>query len=81
MAIGAPLEVIRRELARIGKTQADIARELNVDQSTVQGVLCGRLKGSRGDAHKVAVVLGLKDGVIVDDAMPIAEAVKAALAA
>lgn len=75
------LKAIRESLSRIGKTQADIARELNVDHSVVQGVMCGRLKGTRGDAHKVAVALGIKDGVIVDAAMPIAEAVKAALAA
>jgi len=75
------LEVVQEGLSRIGKSQADVARELNVDLSTVQGVLSGRLKGLRGDAHKVAVSLGLKRGVIVDDATPIAEAVRAALAA
>ncbi len=75
------LEAIRQGLARIGKSQADIARELGVDQSIVQGVLCGRLKGSRGDAHKVAVALGIKDGLIVDEATSIADAIKAAIAA
>ena len=75
------LEEARNRLSRIGKSQTDVARELNVDWSTVQGVLSGRLKGARGDAHKVAVALGIKDGVIVDDAMSIAEAVKAAIAA
>lgn len=81
MASQATLEVIRNGLSRIGKSHADLARELNVDQSTVQGVICGRLKGKRGDAHKVAVALGIKKGVIVDDATPIAEAISAALAA
>ncbi|WP_454887852.1 hypothetical protein [Sphingomonas oryzagri] len=81
MARRQTLEVIRDGLSRIGKSQADIARELNVDQSTVQGVMCGRLKGARGDAHKVAVALGLKRGVIVDDATSIADAIKAAIAA
>lgn len=75
------LEAIRDALSRIGKSQAEIARELGVDHWTVQGVLNGRLKGSRGDAHKVAVALGLKEGVIVDAATPIRDAMKAALAA
>ena len=73
-------EEAKARLSRIGKTQSDLARELDVDWSTVQSVLSGRLKGSRGDAHKVAVALGLKAGVIVDDGTPIAEALKAAAA-
>ena len=81
MPLNATLKEVRLRLSRIGKSQADIARELAVDLSTVQGVLSGRLRGTRGDAHKVAVALGIKDGVIVDDAMPIAQAVKAAIAA
>lgn len=81
MAKGSNLEAIREGLLRIGKTQADVARELNVDHSIVQGVLNGRLKGARGDAHKVAVALGLKEGIIVEGGMSIADAVKAALAA
>jgi len=75
------IKAIRDALSRIGKSQAEIARELGVDWSTVQGVLSGRLKGSRGDAHKVAVALGLKDGLIVDAATPIRHAIKAAIAA
>lgn len=74
-------KAIRASLSRMGKTSADIARELAVSPQVVRGVIDGRFKGSRGDAHKVAVALGLKDGVIVSDATPIAEAVKAALAA
>jgi gp16 family phage-associated protein len=73
--------VIRAALSRIGKTHGDVARELGVDRSIVRGVLYGHLKGLRGDAHKVAVALGMKNGVIVDDTTPIAEAMKAALAA
>lgn len=72
---------IREALSRIGKSHSDVARELGVDRAVVRGVIYGRLKGNRGDAHKVAVALGIKDGVIVDKAMPIAEAVKRALAA
>lgn len=73
--------VIRDSLSRMGKTPADIARELSVSPAIVRGVIEGRFKGTRGAAHKVAVALGLKDGVIVDDAAPVARAVKAAMAA
>lgn len=74
-------EEAKAQLSRIGKTAADVARELGVSNAIVRGVLNGTFKGATGDAHKVAVALGLKDGVIVADDMPIAEAVKAALAA
>lgn len=75
------LEAARAHLRRIGKTAADVARELGVSKVIVRGVLDGRFKGTRGDAHKVAVALGLKDGIIVADDMTIAEAIKAAAAA
>lgn len=74
-------KVIREALSRIGKSHSEVARELGVDRTIVRGLLYGHLKGARGDAHKAAVALGMKDGVIVDDALPIAEAIKAALAA
>lgn len=73
-------EAIREGLSRIGKTHVDVARELGVPVVVVRGVLGGRFKGSRGSAHKVAVALGLKDGVIVGDDMPIAEALRKAVA-
>jgi gp16 family phage-associated protein len=73
-------EAIREALSRVGKSQADIARELNVDISTVRDVISGRLQGRRGDAHKVAVALGLKEGFVVVDGMPICEAIKKAAA-
>lgn len=70
-------EEAKARLSRIGKTQTELAHELNVDWSTVQGVLSGRLQGTRGDAHKVAVALGMKDGVIVEANTSISEAIKA----
>ncbi len=74
-------KAIREALSRLGKSYSDVARELGVDRTVVRGVLLGHLKGERGDAHKVAVALGIKDGVIVDSTMTIADAVKAAIAA
>lgn len=74
------LEEARARLSRIGKTAGDVARELGVSKGVVRGVLEGRFKGTRGDAHKVAVALGLKDGVIIEDGMSISEAMKAAAA-
>jgi gp16 family phage-associated protein len=52
-------------LARLGVSQADLARALGVNPRIVNEVLRGRLVGLRGDTHKVAVALGLKDGEIV----------------
>lgn len=74
-------KAIRETLLRMGKSYSDVARELGVDLTVVQGVISGRLKGARGDAHKVAVTLGLKDGVIVDDSMSLADAIKTARSA
>lgn len=76
MANADNLKVIRAGLLQMGKTYSQVARELGVDRTIVEGVLSGRLKGVRGEAHKVAVALGLKEGVIIGDDMPIAEAMK-----
>ncbi|MDD5443804.1 MAG: DNA-binding protein, partial [Pseudomonas fluorescens] len=38
-----------------------------VDPATTYQVLAGRKKGRRGEAHKVAVLLGMKEGIIVDE--------------
>mgnify|MGYP002078600760 CR=1 FL=1 len=75
------LKAIRDALARTGTSHADLACELGVPRAIVRGVLYGHLKGARGDAHKVAVALGLKDGLIVADGMSAVDAIKAALAA
>lgn len=72
------LEEVRNRLSRIGKTVVDIASEIDVPVPVVRGVLSGKLKGSRGHAHKVAVTLGLKDGIVVADDQSIADALRAA---
>ena len=50
-----------------GKSVQQFAREHGVDPATTYQVLAGRKKGRRGEAHKVAVLLGMKDGVIQAD--------------
>ena len=47
-----------------GKSVQEFARENGVDPATTYQVLAGRKKGKRGEAHKVAVLLGMKDGII-----------------
>lgn len=47
-----------------GKSVQEFAREHSVDPATTYQVLAGRKKGRRGEAHKVAVLLGMKDGII-----------------
>lgn len=81
MSESLTLKEARERLMRIGRTASDVARELGVSKQVVLGVLDGRFKGTRGDAHKVAVALGLKEGIIIADDMPIADAMKAARAA
>ena len=39
-----------------------------MDPATTYQVLAGRKKGRRGEAHKVAVLLGMKDGIILNEA-------------
>lgn len=72
------LSEARHRLRAVGKTTVDLARELGVSKGTVRGVLGGRFKGDRGDAHKVAVALGLKIGSVIQDNQPIADAIRAA---
>lgn len=69
-------EEARARFRRVGKSIEAYAKELNVHPVIVRRVLAGSLKGERGDAHKVAVALGLKEGVIVADDMPVSEALK-----
>lgn len=55
----------REEFRRTGKSISSWARDNAVPPGTVYQVLGGYKKCERGDAHKVAVLLGIKDGVIV----------------
>lgn len=57
-------EEIKRDLERRGKTIADLARELGLRPMIVYDLLCGRTYGTRGESHRAAVLLGLKNGTI-----------------
>ncbi|MBP0943167.1 DNA-binding protein [Pseudomonas alliivorans] len=51
-------------LEQQGKSVQEFARENSIDPATTYQVLAGRKKGKRGEAHKVAVLLGMKVGSI-----------------
>lgn len=51
-----------KRLERAGVTQSEVARRLSVPESTVSKVLSGQMPGRRGNAHKVAVALGIVEG-------------------
>ena len=57
-------EDIRRELKRKGMPIAVLARKYGLSARTVYDVLAGSNRGSYGEAHKAAVILGLKEGEI-----------------
>jgi gp16 family phage-associated protein len=46
-----------------GKSIKDFADEKGLDPATTYQVLAGTKKGRRGEAHRVAVALGIKEGV------------------
>lgn len=55
---------VRAELEKRGITIAEWSRRHEADYQTVRDLLLGRQKGRSGKAHRIAVLLGLKDGVI-----------------
>ncbi|WP_333709419.1 DNA-binding protein [Tepidimonas ignava] len=57
-------EDVKEDLYRRGKSVPEVAREIGVSPRIVYELLRGRIKGRRGQAHKAAVVLGMKRGVI-----------------
>lgn len=71
MPKSAALKEVNAALERTGTTASQIAAEMGVDAYVVRGVLSGRLQGRRGDAHRVAVLLGLKEGEIVAEGQSI----------
>lgn len=57
-------EQVKEDLYRRGKSVPQVAKEIGVSPRIVYELLRGRLKGRRGDAHRAAVLLGMKRGVV-----------------
>ena len=57
----------RRYFHTTGQSITSWAQTHGVNPATVYEVLAGRKKCLRGDAHKVAVKLGIKSGVIIEE--------------
>lgn len=56
-------EQARQQFTRTGTSVAQWARRHGVNQSLTYQVLRGDKKGLRGEAHRIAVLLGIKDGI------------------
>ncbi|SQF93823.1 phage-associated protein, BcepMu gp16 family [Paucimonas lemoignei] len=54
----------REALERKGQSAKDFAAKHQLNPSTVYAVLSGQSQCRRGEAHRAAVLLGIKDGVI-----------------
>lgn len=54
----------RASLEKRGQTARNFAERNNLNPSTVYAVLNGQSQCRRGEAHRAAVLLGIKDGVI-----------------
>lgn len=61
------LQQVREEFLRRGKSIGSWADEHGFDRATVNQVLTGRNAATRGVGHRIAVLLGIKDGEIVVD--------------
>jgi gp16 family phage-associated protein len=57
-------EQARAALDREGQSIAAFARIHGLNKNLVSDLLNGRKKGKRGQAHKAAVLLGIKEGVV-----------------
>ncbi|PAU55208.1 DNA-binding protein [Pseudomonas frederiksbergensis] len=57
-------EQARADLDRKGVSIAEFSRKHGLNKNLVSDLLNGRIKGRRGEAHRAAVLLGIKDGVI-----------------
>ena len=64
----APLtpEQARAALDHKGISIAEFSRQYELNRNLVSDLLNGRKKGRRGEAHRAAVLLGIKDGVITN---------------
>ncbi|MFV3316435.1 DNA-binding protein [Pseudomonas sp. NY15374] len=58
------LDQAREKLDRAGISIAEFSRKHNLNKNLVSDLLNGRKKGRRGEAHRAAVLLGIKAGEI-----------------
>lgn len=58
------LEEIEQEFDRKGISKADWARERGIRPGVLYEIFSRRSSCKRGEAHRAAVLLGLKEGVI-----------------
>lgn len=58
------VEEVKREFLFSGMTIAQWAKEHGYPYSSVQQVLSGKSLNIRGKSHEIAVLLGIKEGVI-----------------
>ena len=70
----------RAEFERRGVSIAAWARDHGVSRSLVYEILAGRKRCHRGDSHRIAVLLGMKDGTLVPRHVRPAEAMEGAAA-
>ena len=59
-------EQARAGLDRAGKSIAEFSRQHGLNKNLVSDLLNGRKKGRRGEAHRAAVLLGIKDGQVTN---------------
>ena len=64
------LEDVERELDRKGISKADWAREHGIKPGVLYEIFSRRSSCRRGGAHRAAVLLGLKEGVIEERVQP-----------
>lgn len=60
------IEQVKCDFNYRGESIAAWARNNKVNPESVKKVLSGDSKCLRGNAHKIAVLLGIKDGVIIE---------------
>nr|EIU3915819.1 DNA-binding protein [Pseudomonas aeruginosa] len=58
----------RERLSKLGLTAKEWAEQNDISPSTVYAVLNGQKKCLRGEAHRTAVLLGIKEGVVAGEA-------------
>lgn len=58
------IKEVNEDLSRRGLSVAEWARKHGVRPMVVYDLLQGRSAGKRGESHRAAVLLGIKDGVI-----------------